>query len=505
MVNEKNRFALRVLPSLTDVAFILPILFLFLCLNGATMLLGDGDTGWHLRTGEWIWQNGRVPHHDIFSFTKPGQPWYAWEWLWDVMFAWLHHHGGLAAVVVASIVVIATTYALLYRLIRRKCGNGLLAIAVLLPAMCGASIHWLARPHLFTLLFVVIWYSVLERVHDGKVRLLWLLPPMIVLWANLHGGFLAGIILLLTYAAGELMTWLVDADAEVSRAALLRAKPYLLCAAACAGATFINPYFYHLHVHIFRYLSDPFQYKHIVEFLSLNFQGPAAPYFELILFAGVVAAAWNIYRRRFVYSILLVGWAHLALFSARNIPVYMIVATPVVAGMLAELLAALESAKVAGWLQRAARSFRSFAAEFEALDRIGRVPVTSAAAAGLLVLLFHIPLHAAKFRAEYDPKTYPAKAIEVLRGPDFARGIFTSDTWGGYLIYRLYPHTQVFIDGRSDFYGAQFDERYLDVMYGKYDWENILEQYDVPYHPPAGGCLPGQHFEAIEELASRLR
>src|SRR5712692_10996196 len=71
----------RLLPSLTDLAFLMPAAFVFLRMNGATGMLGDGDTGWHVRTGEWILANGRVPSQDIFSYTKAGQPWFAWEWL----------------------------------------------------------------------------------------------------------------------------------------------------------------------------------------------------------------------------------------------------------------------------------------------------------------------------------------------------------------------------------------------------------------------------------------
>src|SRR6202163_2295431 len=95
----------RVLPSLTDLAFLMLIVFLFARMDGVKTMLGDGDTGWHIRTGQWILANGRVPRQDMFSFTKPGQAWYAWEWLWDVCFAWLYHHGAMASVVAASILV----------------------------------------------------------------------------------------------------------------------------------------------------------------------------------------------------------------------------------------------------------------------------------------------------------------------------------------------------------------------------------------------------------------
>ena len=158
----------RFLPSLTDIAFLMPLSFLFLKLSGARTLLGDGDTGWHLRTGEWILAHHQIPHTDLFSFSRPGAPWFAWEWLWDAMFALLFRSGGLAAVVLASTVVICLASAATFRLVRRKCDNGLVAIAVTLLATGGCAIHWLARPHLFTILFFVLTLHITQRAEEGR-------------------------------------------------------------------------------------------------------------------------------------------------------------------------------------------------------------------------------------------------------------------------------------------------------------------------------------------------
>jgi len=467
------------MPSLTDAAFLMPVLFLFLRLNGAKMLLGDGDTGYHIRAGEWMLANGRVPDQDIFSFTKPGQPWFAWEWLWDVIFGWVHQHWGMAAVVVANILVISVICALLYRLVRRKCGNVLLAIGVTGVAVAGSSIHWLARPHLFTLLFVVIFYSTLERVREGRVRLLMALPVLTVLWTNLHAGFFVGISLICAYALGELATWAVAPVAEERRAALVRSRQYLVSAGACFLASFVNPYSYHLHLHIWQYLRDPYQLRNIMEFLSISFQNPVARHLEVMAALAVVAAAWNLHQRQFVYTFLIAGWLHLALISARNIPIFMIVAAPPAALATQELLAHLRETRVAGWVRKATRGLEDLGDEFGAMDRLARFPIASLAAALLLIALFHIPSDSPKLRAEYDPKSYPAKALEALQAAGSTRAIFTDDEWGDYLIYRLYPKSKVFVDGRSDFYGAAFCENFFDVLNGKHDWEKILERYGV--------------------------
>src|SRR5579864_2222806 len=89
-----KRFA-PLIPTLSDLAFVTPILVLFWSTTGVGWLLTDSDTGWHVRTGEWILQNGRIPATDLFSFTKFGQPWFAWEWLSDVSMAAVHRHFGL--------------------------------------------------------------------------------------------------------------------------------------------------------------------------------------------------------------------------------------------------------------------------------------------------------------------------------------------------------------------------------------------------------------------------
>jgi hypothetical protein len=214
---------------MTDAAFLMPLVFLFCGMHGAQTLLGDGDTGWHLRTGEWILAHGRVPDRDIFSFTRSGQPWFAWEWLWDVLFGWLHLHGGMAAVVLASSLVLALTFALLFRVARRS-ADALVALALTLVAAAGSAGHWLARPHLVTMLFTVIFYSILDRSGgpavpgSGPRRRLWLLPPLMVLWTNLHGGFFVGILVIVAYAAGEFAVLVRETGADERREALQRGR-----------------------------------------------------------------------------------------------------------------------------------------------------------------------------------------------------------------------------------------------------------------------------------------
>src|SRR5260370_24266921 len=100
---------IRLMPSLSDLAFLAPILVLFWCTTGVGWLLTDSDTGWHIRAGEWILKSERVPATDLFSFTKAGQPWFAWEWLSDVLMAAIHRGFGLAGIVLVSLRLLGAT------------------------------------------------------------------------------------------------------------------------------------------------------------------------------------------------------------------------------------------------------------------------------------------------------------------------------------------------------------------------------------------------------------
>lgn len=498
----------RLMPSLTDVAFLMPLVFLFTRMEGVRSMLGDGDTGWHIRTGQWILAHGRIPRADIFSFTKPGAPWFAWEWLWDASFAWLYGHGGLATVVLASMFLICLTFALLFRLVNRGCGNAIVAIGLTVLAAAGSTIHWLARPHLVTMLFTVIFLSVLERVREGRTRLLWCLPVLTVLWTNLHGGFLVGIVILGAYAAGELARALTVGAPEERNAALRASIPYLGTAAAALAASLINPFFYHLHAHIWRYLSSPYEMKNIAEFQPANFQNGAAGFFELMLLLGAGAALWHGAHRRFAQAFLLAGWAHLALLSARNIPIYMIVAAPVVAPAIVAGLRALATLPAARWLRACAAMVETAAAEIGPLDRLWRVHAVCAAGLVFVAVGMASPSAGKMFKPDYDEKAYPARALALLEP---SQRIFTHDEWGDYLIYRLSPAgTKVFIDGRSDFYGGKFCQEYIDLMNVKYDWEQTLSRYAIdtillpPDAPLASTIKESRHWRVAYDDGSAI-
>jgi hypothetical protein len=490
------------------MAFLMPLVFVFARMEGMKSLLGDCDTGWHIRTGEWILAHHRVPFHDIFSFTKPNSVWYAWEWLSDVLFAWLHAHGGLRTIAFFSMMLICLTFLALFRLVRRK-SNAIVAVLVTMVAAATSSIHWLTRPHLFTVFLLVAFYAALESVRAGKTRLgpvpyLAILPFATILWTNLHGGFFVGVLMISAYGVGDLLKLALTTDAEERRPAWVRARRYFLCALACMAASLVNPYTWRLHQHVFTYLTDPYQSQHIAEFLSISFHHPLAVFFEAMLLIGAMAAVWHASKGRYVEPVLFLMWSHAALLAARNIPLFAIVAAPIMASAIEEWVAAMPTWKLAAWARNAATKFADVARETTETDSIPRWHVASLLGVALFGAILYAPNPPKSFRAEFDPKRFPAGAIDTLRGDPAAR-IFSDDQWGDYLIYRLYPNTKVYTDGRSDFYGPEFGKQYLGVMSVAYDWEKTLGRFGVdtillsPTSPLAGAVKESARWRVVHD------
>ncbi len=468
-----NRWYIRAFPSLTDLAFLLPALLILSHPQGMNVLLADGDTGWHIRTGEWILQNRTVPAVDLFSFTKPHATWFDWEWGWQVLFAPIHHVWGLAGVAFANLVLLCLISVLSYRLVRRCCGNDVLAFLFSAIALAGSTIHWLARPHLFSWVFVLVFYHVMLSAQEGKRKRLWWLPVLMLAWVNIHGAFFIGIAMLLTGALGAALTAFLGEKQSSWHAGYRNARPYLICAAACTAASFLNPYTWHLHLHLLNYLRDFKLLDQIQEYQSISFHLVIAVFFEAMLLLGAAAVVWCCKRAKFDAAILIILWAHLALVSARNIPIFLFIAAPWVACLVRDALTLLDATALLSKFRAAAIEIYE---ELQPIERVRRWHLVSVLS--LLCLACSLAKGSRSFDIEFSGKTFPVQAIPVIR-PMKEAHVFTYDQWGDYLIYRLYPSQRVFVDGRGEFYGADFLDRCGRAINAGFDWESELNRFGV--------------------------
>jgi hypothetical protein len=248
-----------------------------------------------------------------------------------------------------------------------------------------------------------------------------------------------------------------------------------------------------LHEHIAQYLAaDSWQFAHINEFFSPNFHAPLARVFELMLALGLAAAFWHLLRRRYGYSLLLVGAGHMSLVSARHVPIFLLVAAPAVSVAIAEWLDRAAGAALPRLGRTVLENFRRLSADVGAIERMARIPAVSCVASLLLAAVLLAPSASGKFHSAFDPRSFPVRAAETLRGHQGR--IFASDQWGDYLIYRFYPDIRVFVDGRSDFYGSDHEQASLDVWNVRYDWQQKLGRWGIdtvltPAETPLAGAL----------------
>jgi hypothetical protein len=486
-----------VLPSFCDLFFlVLLIMLAFSPLSAG--LLRDPDTGWHVRSGELIWAARRMPRSDPFSYTLHGQPWYAWEWMYDLVIAAIHHVSGLNGVVLFTATVIGCTFALLFRFILRRSGNLVVAVFLTLLAIAAAQVHMLARPHVLSWLFTLLWIENLCRFEDGqRAALLWL-PPLMLLWVNVHGGFVLGLGLLGVFAAGSILTALTS-PREGDRQRIVQLVTVLLL---CGLATLATPYGYRLHVHVYQYLSNHFLMDNIDEFTSPNFHLPVYEYFELFLLLVIAGAMFARERITATGLLLLLFSLHAGLYAVRNIPISALIMSLVLGPVLTAAICPESAARSCPqWLRGLLAMGHSISESMASLERQFRGHVLAGvvmAASAALVLnggrVFSRQIVAAKF----DEKMLPVRAAEFVAQRGIHDRLFSTDTWSSYLIYRLYPGTKVYFDDRHDFYGEAFVKEYAKAFLGTRQWREPLDKYQVqwvlmPTDSPLSSLLREDH------------
>lgn len=454
----EKRWARLAIPSLSDLFFLAILGWVFMSSGSAGWqgLLVDGDVGWHIRTGQYILDHHAVPRHDLYSFSKPGAPWYAWEWLTDVIDGSLHRVAGLKGIVLMAGVVIALFATTLIRRMVWRGSHLFVAMIVALLGVGAASIHFLARPHIFTLLLLSISVWMVEADLKKPSRAIWLLVPVTIVWTNLHGGFLSLIALLGVACVGLAI--------ERKFASAVR---YAALGCACAAASLVNPYGYGLHQHVLEYLRSDWIRNVIQEFQSPSFRNENMMQFEALLFIGLMVAGLSFRRGRVVEGLWIIFFANMSLSSVRHVPVYVTVTAPILAAEISEWWRA--------WTATARKSSLAGIVNAMAADSIAQFKRTSAwpaiAVAALIIIGRPIP-----WPTDFAPEVFPVKMVHEHSGMILSSRLMTTDQWADYLIY-TYPQQKVFVDGRSDFYGPEVGNEYIHLMNGQWDWQKIMDKY----------------------------
>jgi hypothetical protein len=436
---------------------------------GRSGFFGDPGTFWHARLGEQIVATGSVPQSDTLTLGRSGAAWVDQSWLFDAGLGYIVIGGGWTAAAVLTALVLGATYAGLAAWLE-GCGfPPRAAVAASIVAAGLGAVHFLCRPHLFTFLGVLVVLAACRAAHDGQLRALIVVPPAVALWANLHGGFLAGPVIVLTAAAGEAVSGSCD------RCRLRRVRAFLLTGIASLAAGLINPYGIALYRHAYGLLFQSGVTRLVLEYQPVRFGSSDAVMVEVLLL-GCLALAFcgPGPGRAGLYDLShFAVWLGLGLSSVRHLPLFGLACAPVLGALLAR------SRKPDSGTE-AATPPRSERPGIE--SHVPRPPFISLGLAALLCVLARCGL----ISAGPDPDHWPAGALPSLARLKPASRLFHEQDWGGLLAWERTCRVRPWIDDRFELWGLRGMSEYAGAMDGGSDWDRLdhRENFDAVWLRP---------------------
>jgi hypothetical protein len=441
---DPARFALRLL-----MLFALYAIPVIVTLRPVGVPVYDPDVWWHLRVGQWVVDHGTVPHTDPFS--QVGRPWVAYSWLYEVLLYKLYVAFGLAGIVVYRVALALALVASLHRLVARREPRFLVATGLTAAGVLACAPLFGERPWLVTVLGTTLTlHAVLDVRAGNRSWLVWLLPPLFVVWANCHIQFVYGLLVLGLACVAPLIDSALGLGRPDETAATARTRPWGLLVALsviCFLATLATPYHLRLYGVLLEYATQPGAFRWVNELKALEFR--EAPDFVM---AGLVGAAlFFLGRRRGLSSfdvLLVAGTSFLALRARRD--------------LWFAALAAL-----------AVLSAGPGADPAEARFAPGR-RVWAFVPLGLAVLVALLAWDRQLTPANLGAKVasvFPAEAVEHVKRRGYAGPLYNDFNWGGYLIWAL-PDLPVAIDGRTNLHGDARMARFGQTWSGLPGWQD---------------------------------
>ena len=424
----------------------------------------DPDFWWHLRIGRWMVDNGRLPSTDIFTFTVPSHVWTDHEYLTEIAMWLVYSTLGLQVLIVLFGLITWGGFWMLYRQVHNQ-PFVIVGVGLALAAIAGSPI-WGPRAQMITFALSCLQLFWIQGYLSGRSRALRFFPLVMVLWANLHGGWVIAFGWLGVALAAEGVGWLLDRS---NHAHVMHLRFLGLITLLSALAVAATPHFLSLYPYPFQTEGSVAQQKLIVEWFSPDFHQASLRPFEAMMFLVVVGF---VLKRPSLYDFLLVTLAlFLSLQSVRNIALFIAAATPPMISSLSGYWKQVSAER--GWkLTLPPRPF------FAATTALVLVVVAFAT-----LLRISSAIGPAR-QQSMDATTYPVAAADWLAAhPNVGTHMYNQYGWGGYLAYRFYPqpNRRVFIFGEAALMGDPLLNEYEDVQTLQPDWKQVLDKYGVDY------------------------
>jgi tetratricopeptide (TPR) repeat protein len=437
--------------------------------------VADPDTGWQLATGRWVVQHHKVPSVDVLSYTVQKHPW-IYPVGAGVIFYLAFLMGGYTLL---SLIGAATCVATVALLLRR--GNPLSAGLAIL-AVPRIALRTPPRADAFTAVLFAAFLSLLWENHQtGRARL-WLLPLLMLVWVNVHFGFVAGLALMLAYAGMELSeTIQSEARRRAAMQRLRRASGWLLCTAV---VTLVNPWGWgiyralllqtgaagHQEVSLAEWRSVPLTW---VAFSRALWWRDTRGGLYLLLAVAVVAAVVALFRAQWGAAVLLLAAIYPAVRHVRMAAVFSCVVVIIGGSVLWQAMLRLSShlrpSRIRSWVA------------------IGAVALLASLA---FARSFDLVTNRYYCGGDADYATFgaglgwwfPQGAVEFIRSKNLPGEIFNGYEAGGYLAWALGPQRRDYIDARDTLFGVERikrDHLLLKTSPDSAIWRQEADQYHI--------------------------
>lgn len=435
--------------------------------------LSDYDYFWHLKTGQVILETGAIPTRDPFSFSAEGRPWLVQGGVFDAALAFVFDHLGDTGLRAIFTALVIATWTVVYKTVRLHLHQAPRALAVTLISAIGASGFFVARPFIVTLLgFAITLYLLSKHRATGEKRWLVWIPPLMAVWINAHFGFVLALGLMVLFFAADLLSRLMPLeDREPIRGPLGAATLATLLLASLV-ALGLNPAGYAAVIGTVG-MTATNAASAVLEWQSPNFHLRANQAFMAVLAIIVTAALLTRRRPGWLELLLLLSMTGAALYSLRHMPIASIALAPVAASAFS------------GWKPLPWRN-HGLAFLPQRWVSAGSRDIGDSAHRLNLVLIGSVALVAAltwpaieRWHDQRLRRVVPVDAAAFVEASQLGGRVFNVYHAGGYLIWRLYPATRVFIDGRYNPYSPDIIDEYMATSALRQGWLDALERRRV--------------------------
>ena len=476
MTGERNSKTLNGSDNLTslnrtNIINILVLLFFFaLIFLMGIVKIWNGDTWWHLKTGEVIVTTRSLPAKDIFSYTGSERRWVHDEWLGEVILYTAYRLGGINGAILFTAAIATLIFFILYLTCRMEGARTTSTVVFLTAAAFAMRNRLTARPEIFGLLLVAIFIYIIRKQFLKNKSPIWLLPLLQLIWVNLHPGALIGAILIFVAISSAAITEFISRlkIKITASSSFSRAIPLIPILFLSLVACLINPYGLHGLTAPIEFAGTTVYLKHIAEWAPVTwnhlsyYNAHHLFAFRFLLLFGAVSFIVLLWRLEIMRPLLFLLTGAMALKAHRFIGIFSLIAAPIAA---AEASDALRSIRLPRYVSTA-------------------VLITLLPAMVLLANFDVVRNQVYSFGFGTHP-LFPTAAVEFLKDKHsyFKGHMYNEYSIGGYIVWILFPDFKVFIDSRTTFYGEEFYKEMIDFESAPTPekWERLVNKYDINY------------------------